>query len=88
MSDNKGMKALTKAVKNKNDTFSTGTVIRWTAAERFIYVAVKSPVGWYSSARPGNVYVPSIMTFDTLLDIIGRAETTNVEVATDWKPVG
>ena len=83
-----GVKALRKAIKKARvDEFEVGTVIRWTAAGRYTYVVIKTPVGWYSTARPGNVFVPSILEFDELVEILSKAETSNVEIATSWETV-
>lgn len=82
------MKALKKAVKSANkDTFEVGTVIRWTSSGKYSYAAIKSPVGWYSTAAGYNPYVKQIMTFEELLRVLGRAETSNVEVSSEWEKV-
>lgn len=83
-----GLKALRKALKNKVvDEFETGTVIRWLASDRYTYVAVKTPVGWYTSAKVYNDFVPQVVDFDELTEILSRSETSNIEVAESWTPV-
>lgn len=82
------VKALRKALKNKVvDEFEVGAVIRWTSSGRYVYTAVKSPIGWFTSAAEYNRYVPQIVDFDTLVEILARAETSNVEVASSWEPI-
>ena len=83
---NESIKALRKALKNKS-TFDDGTVVRWTAAGRFRYVAVYVEYRgiWYTSAD--NYYVAREVATDDLLEILKRSETTEVQVATGWESV-
>lgn len=82
------MKALKSALKNKiADEFEVGTVIRWTSSGTYTYAAIKSPVGWFTTARDYNTYVPQQVTFDQLVKILQRAETTEIEVATEWQEI-
>ena len=74
----------------KRDTFDDGTVIRWVASGRFTYAALKTPVGWFTTARvmPEHAQrVPQVVTFDGLLKILSKSETSKVEVATEWTAV-
>lgn len=80
------IKALRKARKGSLD-MPAGTVVRWTSADRYTYAAVRCPAGWFTTARSGNVFVPQVITFAELLDIIARPETTEVAVATEWESV-
>ena len=83
-----GIKALRKALKkSRADEFDNGTVIRWTSAERYTYAAVKTPAGWFTSSRAGNFFVPQVLEFADLIEILSRAETSNVEVAVEWESV-
>lgn len=83
------MKALKSALKKANkDTFEIGTVIRWTSSERYTYAAIKSPVGWYSTAASFNTYVKQVMTFDELVEVLTRSETSEIEVSKEWEKVG
>ena len=43
------------------DRFPQGTVIRWTASERYTYYAGKTNIGWFTTARPGNPFVKTQM---------------------------
>lgn len=79
------IKAVRAAVKKANkDTFDVGTVIRWTSGGKYTYTAVKTPVGWFTSAQHFNTYVPQVVKFDELLEILARSETSEVAVATAW----
>lgn len=81
------MKELRKAAKKRKDEFENGTVVRWTAAGVYTYAAIKTPVGWFTTAN-NNAYTPNVLrTFDDLLKVIARSETSNVAVATAWTPV-
>lgn len=87
MSD-KAIKTLRKELgKARRDEFPDGTVIRWVASDRYVYVALKTMVGWFTTARPGNPFVPSVTDYEGLVEILTRAEVTDVEVATDWELV-
>lgn len=80
-----GMKFLREAVeKAKRDTFEEGTVIRWIGGGRYTYAAIKTPIGWVSTSRYDNGFVPKTMDFETLLEVLGRADNTDVEVSTGW----
>lgn len=82
------IKAIRDAVKNSHrDAFDVGTVIRWTSSSKYIYVAVKSPVGWFTTARYNNSFVPQVVDFDTLLEILSRSETSDIKVASTWESV-
>jgi len=82
-----GLKELRKAVKKSKDDFEVGTVVRWTSSDRYTYVAVKTPVGWYTTARYGNPFVSEVITFEDMLEIVSRGETSDVEIATEWATV-
>lgn len=82
------MKAVKDAVKkSRKDKFEIGDVIRWTASNTYTYAAIKTAVGWVSTSRYDNGYVKSTMTFDELLEVIARAETSEVFVATAWEAI-
>lgn len=82
----RAIKALRKARKGSLD-LPTGTVIRWTSADRYTYAAIRTGIGWFTTSRAGNTFVPQVVTFVELLDIIARPETTEVAVATEWESV-
>ena len=84
MSAKKIRKAIASAA-GKRSTFETGTVVRWVGSGRFTYAAILCENGaWYTTSRAGNPYVAQTVTFDGLLEIISRAETTDVEIAAGW----
>lgn len=72
------------------DDFEYGTVIRWTTDAGYnvyLYAAIKTPVGWATTAKTGNTHVEQVVTFEELLEILGRAETTDVRVAAEWTTI-
>lgn len=82
------VKALKKALKKaRRDGFEVGTVIRWTSNNRYTYVAVKTEVGWYTTARSVNRYVDQVLTFEGLVRVLKKAEVSNVQVAVGWETV-
>jgi hypothetical protein len=76
------MEALREAANKTKDTFSTGTVVRWVAKDRYTYAALKTPVGWYTTSSVGPI--PKVISFDKLLEIVAREETSDVAVASSW----
>jgi hypothetical protein len=82
------IKALKKALKGKTtDGWELGTVIRWTAAGHYSYAALKTAIGWVTTARWNNGFVPKTVTYDELVEILSRSETTDVAVATEWASI-
>lgn len=66
------------------DRFPQGTVIRWTASERYTYYAGKTNIGWFTTARPGNPFVKTQMDYEELREVLSRSEVTDIAVATGW----
>jgi hypothetical protein len=89
MVSEKAVRDLKKALKNKvTDRFKTGDVIRWKAAGFYSYAAIKTPVGWYTTAsNRAAAYVGQVVSFDKLLEILNRSETTDIQVATEWEDI-
>lgn len=85
---NETAKALRKALK-KRRTFANGTVIRWTSAGRYLYVAIYiADLGlWYTSIAESNRYLSTVVDSDDLLDYLKRSDVTDVAVATEWEVV-
>ena len=89
MADN-AVESLRKALKKKVvDKFEEGTVIRWTAAGRYTYAAVKTSIGWFTTARgyDGNGLVAKQYEYEELLEVLARGEVTNLSVATAWEEI-
>lgn len=85
---NKAIKELRKAIRqSRRDDFADGTVLRWTSGGRYTYAAIKTAVGWFTSARPGNPFVESVLDFDGLLEVLSRPDASDVEVAVVWENV-
>lgn len=88
MSDiNNAIAELRKAVAANapRDQFAIGTVIRWTASERYTYAAIKTSVGWFTTARPSNPFIKNFLAYEELEEILARPETTDAAVATAWE---
>lgn len=84
------MKTLKKALKKARgvDTFEVGTVIRWTASGRYTYCAIKTDVGWYTTAQSYNTYVDGrYSNLKGLLEMLAKNEVTDVAVSTEWTSV-
>ena len=82
------VKALRKALSKKvADRFEVGDVIRWTAAERFTYAAIKTGAGWFTTASNTNRFVSSYVEYEELVDILARSEASNVMVSTAWEAI-
>ena len=77
---------LSEASKNRDD-FPVGTVIRWLAAGRYVYAAIKTPrqpEGWYTTSASVNGYTPKVVSFEELLEILGRSDISQVMVSATW----
>lgn len=85
-----GNKALRKAVRKSanRDEYANGTVVRWTTGGRYNYAAIKTDAGWYTTASQRSWSIDKVITFDELLEIAGRSDTTDVMVATEWTRPG
>lgn len=83
------MKALQKALKNKVvDNFDTGTVIRWKASGTYDYAALKAGNGqWYTTAASYNTFVPQILDFESLVEILAKSENDEIVVSSEWAAV-
>ncbi len=83
------VKALKDAVKKSaKDKFEVGTVVRWVSSGKYNYAALKTDAGWYTTARSyNNTFVDEVVTFDELLEILARSETTDVAYAETWVEV-
>lgn len=83
------IKALRKALKGKSkDTFVIGDVVRWVSGGRYNYAAIKTPVGWFTTAAFNNGYVPVQVTYEELVEILGKSNSGQVEVASEWTEIG
>ena len=77
------MKQIKKAVRKSKDDFAVGTIVAWTASEKYKYAAIKSPVGWYTTASDRAAafgFVNKVLDFDEVLEILARGETAEVRV--------
>lgn len=66
------------------DRFPLGTVIRWIASERYTYAAIKTNVGWFTTARQSNPFVKPLMEYEALQKVLARPEATDIAVAGAW----
>lgn len=70
------------------DRWPIGTVLRWESdggRQVYIYSAVRAPGGrWFTSAAEYNRYVPQIVDYDDLVEILSRSETHNIQYASGW----
>lgn len=84
------LKALQKALKTKKvDKFETGTVIKWLSSGTYNYAAIKAGNGsWYTTAASFNSYVGQILSFDDLIEVLSRSETSEIEVSDTWTSLG
>lgn len=83
----RALSVIREALKDKViDPFVVGDVIRWDSAGQYTYAAIKTPAGWFTTARPGNPYVPpSPMRFETLVEVLAESENQGIQVATGWE---
>lgn len=82
---NESIKALRKALKGKTtDSWPEGTVIRWLSGGRYSYAAIKTPAGWYTTATEANRYVPQVLRYEALIEVLARSEVSDISVAGEW----
>lgn len=79
------VRALRKALDKKvADKFDVGDVIRWTAAGRYTYAAIKTAAGWFTTASNTNSFVSSYLTYEDLIEVLARSEVSDVMVSVGW----
>lgn len=84
------IRSLRKKVKKKNvDPFEVGDVIRWLGGGRYRYAAIKTEVGWYTTARgySGNAHVAKIYDYEMLTEMLALPDATDIEFAAEWEVV-
>lgn len=70
------------------DPFADGDVIRWVSGGRYIYAAVKTPAGWYTTAAlKYNTFVPKQLEYEELAEILAKGHVSDVCIATEWTAV-
>lgn len=71
------------------DTFEVGSVIRWVGGGRYTYAAIKTNIGWFTTARgyDGNGIVAKVYEYDELVDALAKGDATNIEIATEWEAI-
>jgi hypothetical protein len=73
----------------EDSDYKVGAVIGWFSAGKYSYVAIKTPVGWYTTASQRAEYygIKKVMTFGELVDILMRDEVTDVKKVKSWKAI-
>lgn len=82
--------ALRKDLKGKStDRFRVGDVIRWTGGGRYTYAAIKTSIGWFTTARGinGNGIVAKVYDYEELVDMLAKGDATDIEVAVEWEAI-
>lgn len=69
------------------DTFENGTVIRWVGGGRFSYAAIRTSVGWFTTARLGNGFVETNYEYGDFVEMLAKGDASDIEVATAWESV-
>lgn len=69
------------------DPFSEGDVIRWKVDGGYTYAAIKTNVGWFTTARDHNMYVRQTYRYMDLVKMLVKREVTDLEVPTGWRKV-
>lgn len=69
----------------KRDQFKDGDVLRWKSAGRYSYAAIRTPLGWYTTASSsGERFVPKIVQFAGLIDVLSQPSVSDIEFASEW----
>ncbi len=70
------------------DPFSVGDVIRWTTESGYTYAAIKTPVGWATTAQESNMYVRQMYRqYLDLVKMLVKRDVKTLSVSTDWRKV-
>lgn len=68
------------------DEIPNGTVIRFTWQESYDYAVIKSAGSFYSTATR-NGFIPNVMDYAKLLEILSASSVTNVAIATEFQSI-
>lgn len=71
----------------REDPFSAGDVIRWTVDGGYTYAAIKTSVGWFTTARDHNMYVRQTYRYLDLVKMLVKRDVVDLEVSTEWRKV-
>src|SRR5690606_7421843 len=69
------------------DPFSVGDVIRWTVSGGYTYAAIKTPVGWFTTARENNMYVRQTYRYLDLVTMLVKRDVVDLDVSAGWRKV-
>lgn len=85
---NEAVDSLREALNEKvTDRFSVGDVLKWVAAGRYNYAAIKTSAGWFTTARPGNPFVATQLDYEELVEVLGKPGVSDIQVSTGWDSV-
>lgn len=71
----------------RRDPFAMGDVLRWKVDGGYTYAAIKTPVGWFTTARDHNMFVRQTYRYMDLVKMLVKREVTDLEVSTEWRKV-
>lgn len=71
----------------RKDPFAVGDVLRWKVKGEYTYAAIKTPVGWFTTARDHNMYVRQTYRYMDLVKMLVKREVTDLEVSTGWRKI-
>ena len=81
----KATKQLKRALKRKEtDPWAEGTVIRWLSGGRYLYAVIKGNDRW---SITGTFYGQQVFSYQKLLEILSRADVTDIQVVAEWDDV-
>lgn len=63
-----------------------GTVIRFTWKESYDYAVIKTAGSFYSTSTR-NGFIPNMMDYAKLVEILSCSSVTNVAIATEFQPI-
>ena len=68
------------------DEIPDGTIIRFTWKESYDYAVIKTAGSFYSTSTR-NGFIPNVMDYAKLVEILSCSSVTNVAVATEFQPI-
>lgn len=71
----------------KFDEIPDGTIIRFTWKESYDYALIKTAGSFYSTATTQNGFIPNVMDYAKLLEILSSSYVTNIAIATEFQSI-
>lgn len=82
--------SIREGLQRQLESYQEGTVVRWVSSGQYSYAALKTPAGWFTTARAMPDYAqrtPQVADNRELALILTKKEVSKVFVATEWQHI-